>query len=222
MIWTVSADIWGADQAMSHAARKSDKADLSHTRILDAAARLFSNQGYASVSLRAIATAAGMKAGSVYYHFESKQAIVIEILDLGISVVHEEVRETIENLPEGVSAAETIRVGILAHLRAMFEFSDYTSANVRIYGQVPAPVRTANLEARRSYEALWDRILLRVAQQGGVRGPVDLKAFRLVLIGSLNATIEWFDAKRGNLEELANNYADILLHGLLSQVGPDQ
>ena len=44
---------------MNVATRKSDKADMSRTRILDAAAGLFSARGYASVSLRAIAAAAG-------------------------------------------------------------------------------------------------------------------------------------------------------------------
>ncbi len=207
---------------MNVATRKSDKADMSRTRILDAAAGLFSADGYASVSLRAIATAAGMKAGSVYYHFESKQAIVIEILDLGISMVHGEVRQTIENLPSGVSASATVRAGILAHLRAMFEFSDYTAANVRIYGQVPEPVRTANLKARRDYEALWDHMLQQVAVQNGVRANVDLKAFRLMVIGALNATIEWFDPKRGNLANLADSYAEILLHGLLPAREPEK
>ena len=75
---------------------------------------------YASVSLRAIAAAAGMKAGSVYYHFDSKQAIVIEeILDIGISAVHEEVSRTIENLPElADSYADIMLHGLLAHPEA--------------------------------------------------------------------------------------------------------
>jgi len=41
------------------------------------------------------------------------------------------------------------------------------------------------------------------------------------LIGSLNATLEWFDTKRGNLAELADGYADIMLHGLLPHVELD-
>ena len=40
--------------------------------ILAAAARLFRQQGYATTTLRQIAEAAGIKAGSIYYHFGSK------------------------------------------------------------------------------------------------------------------------------------------------------
>lgn len=208
----------GRPALMNDAARKTDKADSSRLRILDAAAHLFREGGYAAVSLRAIATAAGMQAGSVYYHFDSKEAIVIEVLDMGIVAVHDEVGRAIENLPADVSAAETVRAGIRAHLRALFEFSDYTSANVRIYGQVPEAVRRANRKVRREYEALWGRILEHLSAQGDVRRGVDLNAFRRMLIGSLNATLEWVDTKRDNLTELADNYTDLMLHGLLAPV----
>ena len=40
-------------------------------QILAAAARLSGHQGYASTTLRQIAEAAGIKAGSVYYQFET-------------------------------------------------------------------------------------------------------------------------------------------------------
>ena len=56
-----------------------------------------------------------------------------------------------------------------------------------------------------------------LAARDGLRDGVDVKAFRLMLIGALNATIEWFDPERGDLAGLADKYADIMLHGLLPQ-----
>ena len=32
---------------------------------------------------------------------------------------------------------------------------------------------------------------------------------------ALNATLEWFDPQRGDIDELAAQYTDIVLHGLL-------
>ncbi len=198
--------------------KKTDKADATRERILAAAARLFRARGYAAVTLRDIAAAAKMQAGSVYYHFDSKESIVTEILDTGIHAVHKEVQAAIAKLPKDASAAAIVRAGISAHLKTLFEYSDYTSANVRIYAQVPPAVRKANLRARREYEALWDALLARVAASGQVRESIELKTFKLLLISSLNATLEWFDAKRGNLDDLASRYADIMLHGLLRKV----
>jgi AcrR family transcriptional regulator len=48
--------------------------------ILDAAAQLFSEQGYAGTSTRAIATAVGIKQASLYYHFANKEQILVELL----------------------------------------------------------------------------------------------------------------------------------------------
>ena len=192
----------------------ADKADATRRRILDAAAAVFRESGYAAASLRTIASAAGLQAGSIYYHFDSKQAIVTAILNAGIRAVHAEVARSFAALDADASCQRVIRACVHAHLRALFEFSDYTSANVRIYGQVPEEARKANRKYRRDYESLWSRILQHVVEHGGARDGVDLKAFRLLLIGSLNATLEWFDARHGDLAQLADSYADILLYGL--------
>ena len=36
-----------------------------------------------------------------------------------------------------------------------------------------------------------------------------------MLLGAMNATLEWFDPARGDIADLAARYGDILLHGLL-------
>jgi AcrR family transcriptional regulator len=69
--------------------RSSDgsRSKESRAQILAAAARLFREQGYAATTLRQIAAAAGIQAGSIYYHFASKDDILIEVLDAGIAAV---------------------------------------------------------------------------------------------------------------------------------------
>lgn len=48
--------------------------------ILDAAGRLFAENGYAATSTRRIALAVGMKQASLYYHFARKEDILAELL----------------------------------------------------------------------------------------------------------------------------------------------
>lgn len=50
------------------------------TRIMDAAERLLSEQGFAAGSLRAITAAAGVNLGAVNYHFRSKKALIHAVL----------------------------------------------------------------------------------------------------------------------------------------------
>src|ERR1700753_1368051 len=48
--------------------------------ILDKAAQLFATKGVAATTVREIADSVGLLSGSLYHHFESKDAIVDELL----------------------------------------------------------------------------------------------------------------------------------------------
>ena len=200
---------------MSEPSAKNRISDKTYIRILDAAAQLYRKQGYAAVSMRAIAEASEIKAGSLYYHFDSKEDIVIEILNLGIKMVHDEVSRVIADLPDNATGSQTIRAGIRGHLHALLEYRNYTSANVRIYGQVPPRIQRLNLTARRKYEKFWDDLLSDLQKNGQLRQQIDIASFRLLLIGALNATLEWFDQEKGDCSVLADNYTDLLLNGIL-------
>jgi len=200
---------------MSKAKPKNKDINAARVRILDAAAQLYREQGYAAVSTRAIAGAAGMKAGSLYYHFASKDQIVAEILKLGIMVVHDEVACELAKLPDNATAREMVGAGIRGHLRALLQYRDYTSANVRIFGQVPDEIQKSNMSARKKYEELWDGLLAKLQERGELRAQMNIASFRLLLIGALNATLEWFDPKKGEYLMLADNYTEVLLNGIL-------
>lgn len=197
----------------------AENTEVGRAGILDAAALLFGRHGYGAVSLRMIAEAAGIKAGSIYYHFASKDAIIAEILDVGIRAVHDEVRDRITALGADASARDVFRAVLRGHLYALLEHGDYTSANVRIFGQVPPAVRNANLPVRRAYEGFLDDLLSDLQASGAISSDVNLPRFRLLLIGALNATLEWFDPQKGGAEALADDYADIILNGVLAKTG---
>ena len=207
---------------MSAAEANSEKPEVGRAGILSAAASLFRLHGYGGVSLRAIAAAAGIKAGSIYYHFSSKDAIVIEILDAGIIAVHKEARAAVKALPAGAPPEDIFRATVRGHLRALLEHGDYTSANVRIFGQVPAAVREANLPVRRAYEKYLDALLADLQAAGAIRPDVKISRLRLLLIGAMNATLEWFDPNQGSAEALADDYTNTFLNGILDQTGENK
>jgi AcrR family transcriptional regulator len=49
--------------------------------ILRTAAELFATKGYTKTSMRDVAAASGILAGSLYHHFESKEAIAVELIE---------------------------------------------------------------------------------------------------------------------------------------------
>jgi AcrR family transcriptional regulator len=189
-------------------------ANASRRTILDTAARLFRVDGYAAVSLRDIAAACGMKAGSLYYHFASKDAIVAEVLRIGVERVYHEVRVAIEALGPDAAAELVFRTAVKAHLRALLESQDYTSANIRIFGQVPHEVRSGHLQVRDEYERAWGEILSRLVPKAAVSAD-ELRLTRFFLIGAMNGTLEWFHKGQASVDEVAERYSTLVLRGLL-------
>jgi AcrR family transcriptional regulator len=191
------------------------KAAATRTAVLDAAARLFRRRGYAAPSLREIAEAAGIQAGSLYYHFDSKEHIVAEVLRVGVESVFTAVTEaTARARAAGQSGLALLEVAIRAHLEGLLTLGDYTSANVRILGHVPALVRKKHTELRDRYEALWRSLLTEARASGAIAPDVDLRTFRLFLLGAMNGALEWFDPERKSIERLARDLSRYLLRGI--------
>ena len=193
------------------------EANPSRQRILDCAARLFRQRGYGATSLRDIAAASGMKAGSRYYHFASKDEIVIDVLNIGVVRVTEAVQTAVAKLPADAPEGDVIDVSIHEHLRALHEMGDYTSANVRIFGQVPPAVREAHKPTRRTYEEYWENLLTKAKASGGLRADTDPHFMVALLISSLNSTLEWFDLSRGPVDRIATAFSALVRGGIVSR-----
>lgn len=159
--------------------------------ILDHAARLFCARGYASTSLRDIAAATGMKAGSLYYHFDSKEELTEEVLSQGIALIEERVRAAIDAVPAPADPLDVIRVAMIAHLQALHEKGDYASANIRCYSHVPPDVKKRLRAVRAAYEDLWADLIEKARLAECLKPDVDPLALRYALIGMLNWTLEW-------------------------------
>jgi AcrR family transcriptional regulator len=191
------------------------KADVTRARVLDAAAQVFREKGYIGAPLAEIAAVAGLQAGSLYYHFVSREAVVEEVLHVGQQRTLEFVRQRIAALPEGSSGIDRLRAAITAHGVAVLEISDYTSATIRILPQVPEDIRRRHQVAQREYAKDWTRLLEEAAEAGELRQDVDLRVIRLLMMGALNSAAEWYDPSRGLPgDELAAQFAEVLLNGL--------
>lgn len=74
-------------------------------RILNAAFRCISSQGYANVSLRDIADEAGVVLSQLNYYYKNKEGLFIEVIKM---LAKRYLHEIEENLKKGVSAEEKV------------------------------------------------------------------------------------------------------------------
>src|ERR1700710_1838002 len=131
--------------------RSGPKATATRQRILDAAAKVFRHNGYTGTRLSDIATAANTQAGSLYYHFTSREDLVREVLRVAQERTNEFVMRRVAALPPDATSLERLREALAAHLAAVLEIGDYTAATIRILGQVPEAIRESALELQREY-----------------------------------------------------------------------
>ncbi len=190
---------------------------VTQGRILAEAARLFKHRGYAATPLRDIAAAAGIKAGSIYYHFESKEAILGEVLDRGMQLVFDLVRQRVDALPVTATGLDRVGACIEGHLWGMLHHGDFTTANIRMYGQLPASAKNRNRTIRLAYAAYWDRLLDAAIAAGELRADTSPVMMRLFMIGALNWTAEWYNPQRGAFSDFARQMTAFVFEGLVQR-----
>ncbi len=197
--------------ALAHA--NPADAESGRERILHRAAELFLARGYAETSLRTIADAAEMRPASIYYHFESKDHLLTEILDRGIDGVMTAFDEA-EKRVEGVTDGRTrLNAHVAGHMHALFANQVFTAAHITIFPFIPDTVRARAVPQRDEYEARWTELLEGIATQL----PKQAVAYiRLSLFGAMNSSLHWFDPANGTVDKLAAAIVATLWNGIES------
>jgi TetR/AcrR family transcriptional regulator, cholesterol catabolism regulator len=194
------------------------KSARTRKRILDAGASAFRRDGYAHVTLKDIAALAGLQAGSLYYHFDSKEEIVEEVLALGVDGVSAATREAVAALGAGADPMARLRAAIAAHLKFVLAESDYAVANSRILSQVPREIRQRHLKRQRRYGTFWGALFESAAKVGKLRQHLDLSVVRMLTLGALNWSVEWYDENGAQSPgEIAGHLSTMILEGLATR-----
>jgi TetR/AcrR family transcriptional regulator, cholesterol catabolism regulator len=190
------------------------KSVLTRSRILDAAARVLSEQGYAGLRLTDVAAAAELQAPAIYYYYASRDALIEEVMWSGIADMREHVAAVLDGLPDGTSPVARLLAAAEAHLRHALEISDYTTASIRNAGQVPMAIRKRQILEEERYGEIWRRLINDIAREGLLRPELDLYIAQMMVLGSLNWAVEWWNPRRGSIESVVANAQSIIRHGL--------
>lgn len=180
-------------------------------RIVNAAAVLFREQGYAAVSLRQIASEAGVTTGSVYHHFASKDDAVLAVMNGAHNVILTEVSGAVGFLGHRATALQKLLAAVDAHIDSLFGANSLPAATIRIFHQVPKAVRIATLPSRHAYERYWVSLLEECRANELIEPDRDLNILVPLIFGAMNWLLEWVDVDRHSLDDVKEEVVKLLV-----------
>jgi AcrR family transcriptional regulator len=135
-----------------------------------------------------VAAAAGMKTGSLYFHFRSKDELINEVLREGIGQALAHLKRAMAaQRSAGGSAQALLRTAIEAHVVVRHDLSDYATVVARSAADRSQRAGDPYLPQERRYGRYWIDVLLE-AQAGDVLpADQDVRLLRDLLFGAMNA-----------------------------------
>ena len=162
--------------------------------LLRAAGALFRSQGFAATTTRDIAAATGMQSGSPFYHFKSKDALLFAVMQEGMHSALARQRDGLQ-AKQGQTALSQLRALVQTHFQVLLgPDSDFVPVMLYDARSLNATQRSELSALQAEYEALWIPVLTALHASGDLRAPVGLA--RLLLLGALNWSVQWFDARK--------------------------
>jgi AcrR family transcriptional regulator len=176
--------------------------------IVKAAGRLFREKGYEGTSVRDLADAVGLQSGSLFFHFRSKEEILLSLLEGGL---RRAVAILDRHLAAAVSPREKLSAILHGHLQAILdEERDAFYVVLRDWRTLSPYSRKKVIALRDEYENRIALSLNELAHSGLIPG--NTRLFRLFLLGALNWTVQWYRPD-GDLTigELADSFLELMV-----------
>ncbi len=185
------------------------KQEARRRSILDAAALVFAERGYFTATMKDIADRLGMRPGSLYHYFPSKEAALEAICRTSGQEFCENLRAI---LARGGPAVAMVREGMLAHLtserRAYVESFAFSRRNL------PEGILDDLNNLARAYRQIWRRIFILGVEQDEWREGLDPDiATDAVLALCNSAATTLSHRKSGDPRKVASMWVDIFLDG---------
>jgi AcrR family transcriptional regulator len=171
--------------------------------LLEAAADCFAIQGYHGTTMREIAKAVDMLPGSVYYHFPSKEDLLLAVYREGVRNLCDRVEQSLGGVTGPWARLEA---ALISHLETILDQSAYARVLIRILpDQLPA--RAAELTALRAdYEKRFAGLIADLPLPATAKPSL----VRLFLLGAANWTEIWYRPENGTPAAIACQFVQFL------------
>ena len=181
--------------------------------LLATAAEVFAAQGYNATTVRKIADTAGILAGSLYYHFDSKESMLDEILS---GFLNELWARYDAVLAARLGPRETIEALVTESFREI----DRHRAAVAIYQRESRHLREQPRfgyldDSQQQFEKAWLGTLERGVAAGVFRADLDVRLTYRFVRDTVWVAASWYrPGGQHSPEEIARQYLSMVLEGV--------
>lgn len=183
--------------------------------IFYAAVELFRRYGYDGTSMRDIAQAVGVMPASIYYHFPSKEALLLAAVTAGAEALKSAVEVALQQESEPWQRLEN---ACEAHLDTLLNGADvvrvlYAELHQRREGAVEQDL----LAIRRGYEEMFRELINALP----LPDDVDRTLLRLTLLGTMAWSPVWYRSEGDSPALIARGIVRLVRHGCTGASGDD-
>lgn len=189
------------------------KHEARRREVITAAARMFSERGFAGTRMADVAAELDMQAGSLYYYVDSKEGLLAAVVEDRVGVAVDMLEEI---LARDAGVVDKIRAGIEGHLIVFDEHADlYRIFMSERLDQLAPEVADTVDKLGRHYEQLWVDLVADGIATGELRPDLDPWLTMKAVVGLGNSTLFWFEPEgRLTPEAVAERFTAIILDGL--------
>lgn len=201
------------------AALHDHKSDTStRDRLLDTAAALFWEKGYAATTTREIAARVGIQQASLYYHVACKEDLLYQLGVSSLDQLQSEVQSAVDAARDPV---DRLSAFIHAHLSTLLKHQiRHVTVLTGLHG-LSTRHRADVLALRKRYADLVRSLLEQAQAAGRLRTDIPARYLYLALLNILNWAVFWFrHGRAASVSEVARTFQLLYLEGALDASQP--
>jgi TetR/AcrR family transcriptional regulator, cholesterol catabolism regulator len=182
--------------------------------IVSSAAELFASKSIAATTVREIADAVGMLSGSLYHHFDSKDAIVAEVLSGYLDTIHKRYAEV---LSSGKKPADCLYDLVLVSLQVAEEQPHPTAIYQNELHYLRERDAFTNVQrAAAEVQRTWLSVIEAGVADGSFRDDIPPRVFYRLIRDAVWLSVRWHrPGGRYTTKKLADDVTSIFLEGFL-------
>ena len=192
------------------ARRKASKKEF----ILEKAAQMFRDKGFAATSMRDLAESVGIEAASLYNHIRSKNEI-LEAICFDVANRFNLNMDSVE--PGNQRSIQKIEMLLRFHIKQMIDHFEEVAVSDREWRHLDEPYLSNFHNQRRGYRKRFAAIIEEGIKKGEIRR-IDAPTAVLIMLHAISGIESWHrSSARISGEELEDNMVMIMIDGLRKQ-----